>query len=249
MNISLSGKVALVTGATRGIGKAIALELAKAGANLSICGRDEARLSGCRKEVEALGRKCLSVKADVSNPDEVNGMVNKTLDKFGKIDILVNNAGITRDGLLVRMKDEDWRLVLDTNLTGVFWMTRAVSEGMIRAHAGRIINISSTIALTGNEGQANYAAAKAGILGLTKSVARELASRGITCNAVAPGFIETDMTAKVSEAVRKHVLEQIPAGRFGSVEQVAGLVLFLASDAASYITGQVIRVDGGMVMS
>ena len=249
MTFSLQGKVALVTGASRGIGKAIALALAKAGADLSICGRDVAKLSDCRKEIESLGRRCLSIKTDVSNPEEVNGMVNKTLDKFGKIDILVNNAGITRDGLLVRMKDEDWKAVLDTNLTGVFLVTRAVSKAMIRSHAGRVINISSTIALTGNEGQANYASAKAGILGLTKSVAREFASRGITCNAVAPGFIETDMTKRVPEAVRKRVLEQIPAGRFGSVEQVAGVVLFLASEAAGYITGQVIRVDGGMVMS
>ena len=250
MNSSLNGKVALVTGASRGIGKAIALELAKAGADLSICGRDVAKLSDCRKEIESLGRRCLSIKADVSNSEEVNGMVNKTLDKFGKIDILINNAGITRDELLVRMKDEDWKAVLDTNLTGVFLVTRAVSKAMLRSRkGGRIINISSTIALTGNEGQANYASAKAGILGLTKSVARELASRGITCNAVAPGFIETNMTAGVSEAVQKRILEQIPAGRFGSVEQVAGVVLFLASEAAGYITGQVIRVDGGMVMS
>ena len=249
MNVSLSGKVALVTGASRGIGKAIALELAKAGAELSICGRDVAKLSDCRKEIESLGRQCLSIKADVSNSEEVNGMVNKTLDKFGKIDILINNAGIVRDGLLVRMKEEDWKAVLETNLTGVFLVTRAVSKAMIRARAGRIINISSTIALTGNEGQANYASAKAGILGLTKSVARELASRGITCNAVAPGFIETDMTAKVAEAERRRILEQIPAGHFGRVEQVSGVVLFLASEAAGYITGQVIRVDGGMVMA
>ena len=249
MTISLQGKVALVTGATRGIGKAIALRLAKAGADLSICGRDVAKLSRCQKEVETLGRRCLSFKADISNPDEVNGMVNKTLDKFGKIDILINNAGITQDELLVRMKDEDWKSVLDTNLTGVFWITRAVSKAMLRAHAGRIVNISSTIALTGNEGQANYAASKAGLLGLTKSVARELASRGITCNAVAPGFIETDMTRQIPEGVRQQVLKKIPVGHFGTVNQVAALVLFLVSDEASYITGQVIRVDGGMVMS
>lgn len=249
ITVSLQGKVALVTGATRGIGKAVALRLAKAGATLSICGRDLAKLSKCQKEIEALGRSCLALQVNISKSEEVNEMVNKTLDKFGKVDILINNAGITRDSLLVRMKESDWESVLATNLTGAFLVTRAVSKAMLKAHAGRIVNISSTVGLTGNEGQGNYAASKAGLLGLTKSVARELASRGVTCNAVAPGFIETDMTRQIPEEVRKRLLAQIPVGHFGTAEQVADLVLFLVSEEASYITGQVIRVDGGMVMS
>jgi len=245
--LSFQGKVALVTGATRGIGLAVGRRLAQEGISLSLCGRNEEALGHLREELEKGKILHIVSKTDVSNPIQVKEMVEKTLDKFGKIDILINNAGITADTLLVRMKESDWQTVLETNLTGAFLVTRAVAKGMIKAHYGRIVNVSSIIGIMGNAGQAAYASSKAGLIGFTKSVARELAPRGITCNAVAPGFIETDMTQGLPEAVQKGILSRIPLGRFGTAEDVAELIQFLVSEEAAYITGQVIRVDGGMV--
>ncbi len=247
--MTLEGKVALVTGATRGIGLAIARRLFQEGAALSLCGRDEARLRALKEEFEKAKTLCLVTRANVSNTESVKEMVEKTLDKFRKIDILVNNAGIAVDNLVVRLELAEWQSVVETNLTGTFLVTRSVAKEMIRARYGRIVNISSVIGIMGNAGQAAYAASKAGIIGFTKSVARELASRAITCNAVAPGFIETDMTGVLSEEARRALLPQIPLGRFGTVEDVAEVVQFLVSEEAGYLTGQVIRVDGGMVTS
>ncbi|MFH1858181.1 MAG: 3-oxoacyl-[acyl-carrier-protein] reductase [Candidatus Omnitrophota bacterium] len=245
--MSLKGNVAIVTGGSRGIGLAIAKRLGQEGALLSLCSRHEEVLVRVQEEMEKKGISCFVTKADVSDPAQVKVMVEKTLDKFGKIDILVNNAGITDVELLVRTQDSDWQRVLDVNLTGAFLMTRAVAKEMIKARYGRIVNISSVVGLRGSPGQSAYAASKAGLLGLTKSVARELAPRGITCNAIAPGFIETDMTCSLPEATRKWIFTQIPLDRFGSVEEVAELVQFLVSDDAGYLTGQVIRIDGGIV--
>jgi 3-oxoacyl-[acyl-carrier protein] reductase len=249
MQIDLTGKVALVTGGSRGIGRAIATTLAHAGATVVINYRGNA--AAAAEVVTSLAeaeRKAMAVQADVSQPDEVERLFKTIADTYGRLDILVNNAGVTRDTLLLRMKDTDFDTVIDTNLRGVFLCVRAALRPMTKARGGRIINITSVVGLTGNAGQANYAAAKAGLIGLTKSVAREMASRNITVNAVAPGYIETEMTAHLSEQIRAAVLESIPLGRLGRPQDVADVVCFLASDTAAYITGQTITVDGGMVM-
>ena len=247
--MTFQGKVALVTGATRGIGLAIARRLAQGGNALSLCGRSDEALRSLREEFEKGSVPSSILKTDISNTDQVEQMVEKTLDKFGKIDILVNNAGVTADNLLVRMKEIEWQKVLETNLSGAFRVTHLVAKEMIRAHYGRIVNVSSIIGIMGNAGQTAYASSKAGLIGFTKSVARELAPRGITCNAIAPGFIETDMTHVLSEGVQQEMLLRIPLGRLGTVEEVAEVVEFLVSDEARYLTGQTIRIDGGMVTS
>ena len=245
----LDGKCALVTGASRGIGRAVALKLASEGAKVALnFAGNEAAANSVRQEVEAAGGQAILVKADVSDEAAVQQMVQTTADAFGRIDILVNNAGITRDGLLARMKEEDWDAVLSTNLKGVFLTTKAVAKLMMKQRAGRIVNMASVVGVTGNAGQANYSAAKAGVIGFTKTIARELASRGITANAVAPGFIDTDMTAALSDKAKEAALAGIPLGRMGLPDDIAAAVLFLVSDQASYITGQVLNVDGGMVM-
>lgn len=247
--MNLTGKVALVTGASRGIGHAVALEMAKAGADVVVnySGSEEAAQHTV-EQIEALGRKAIKVKANVGSAEEVQAMVDEAHATFGRIDILVNNAGITRDGLLMRMKDSDWDDVLNINLKGVYLVTKAVSKHMMKQRSGRIINMTSVSGVTGNAGQANYSAAKAGVIGFTKTCAKELASRGITVNAVAPGFIQTDMTDVLPEKVKEGVASAVPLGRMGQPEEIAGVVTFLATDFASYITGQVLNVDGGMVM-
>ena len=245
----LDGKTALVTGASRGIGRAIAIKLASEGASVAINYAGNAKAAEEVKSIiEAAGGKAVLVQADVSSAESVEAMIKEVVEAFGGIDILVNNAGITRDGLLMRMKEEDWDAVINTNLKGVFYCTKAVSKLMMKKRAGRIVNMASVVGLTGNAGQANYAAAKAGVIGFSKTMAKELASRGITVNMVAPGYIDTDMTAVLSESVRETMVSGIPLGRAGTPEDVANAVLFLVSDDASYITGQVINVDGGMVM-
>lgn len=242
-------KTALITGASRGIGRAIALTLAKAGMQVVVnyANNQDAACSTC-EEIEALGVKAMAVKADIASAEEVHNMVALATEALGPVDVLVNNAGITRDGMLQRMTDEDFEAVLHTNLFGAFYCTRAVLKAMSRARWGRIINISSVVGLSGNAGQANYAAAKAGLIGLTKSVAKEVANRGVTANCIAPGFIETDMTGELSEKAEQLYLSNIPQKRFGQPEDIANLVAFLASDEAAYITGQVISADGGMHM-
>ena len=245
----LDGKCALVTGASRGIGRAVALKFASEGAKVALnFAGNEAAANEVRQEIEAAGGQAILVKADVANEAAVQDMVQKTADAFGRIDILVNNAGITRDGLLARMKEEDWDAVLSTNLKGVFLTTKAVAKLMMKQRAGRIVNMASVVGVSGNAGQANYSAAKAGVIGFTKTIARELASRGVTVNAVAPGFIATDMTSVLSDKAKEAALTGIPLGRMGTPEDVAAAVLFLVSDQSSYITGQVLHVDGGMVM-
>lgn len=245
----LEGKTALVTGASRGIGKAIALRLAKEGANIAInFAGNVAAAEEVKAAIEADGGKAILVQADVSDSAAVDAMVKTVVDNFGGIDILVNNAGITRDGLLMRMKEEDWDAVLTTNLKGVFNCTKAAVKYMMKQKAGRIVSISSVVGLMGNAGQANYAAAKAGVLGFTKAVAKEVAARGITVNAIAPGFIQTDMTAVLSEKVVEGMLNTIPLHKLGDPEDIAKAVVFLVSDDAKYITGQTLHVDGGMVM-
>lgn len=244
----LQGKVAIVTGASRGIGRATALSLAAEGAKV-VVNYASSRESADRvvAEIEAIGSQAIALPADVSQAGQVDELVNAVMEKWGQVDVLVNNAGITRDTLLLRMKPEDWQAVIDLNLTGVFLCTRAVSKIMLKQRSGRIINITSVAGQMGNPGQANYSAAKAGVIGFTKTVAKELATRGITVNAVAPGFIATDMTADLKA---EGILQFIPLGRYGKPEEVAGLIRFLASDpAAAYITGQVMNVDGGMVMA
>lgn len=243
----LQDQVAIVTGASRGIGRAIAIALAAQRAKVVV---NYARSSSAAEEVVkniiSEGGEAIALQADVSKVDEVDELIKQTLEKFGRIDILVNNAGITKDTLLMRMKPEDWQAVIDLNLTGVFFCTRAVTKPMLKQRSGRIINIASVAGQMGNPGQANYSAAKAGVIGFTKTVAKELASRGITVNAVAPGFIATDMT---SDLKSEEIIKFIPLGRFGQPEEIAGMVLFLAGNpAAAYITGQVFNVDGGMVM-
>jgi len=245
----LDNQVALVTGASRGIGRAIAIELAKAGAKVMInYAGNHAAAQEVLTIIQNNGGQAAIVQADISDMAAVEAMVKQTVDTFGRIDILVNNAGITRDNLLARMKPEDWDAVINTNLKGVFNTTKVVAKQMMKQRYGRIINMASVVGIIGNAGQANYAAAKAGVIGFTKSLAKELAARGITVNAVAPGFIDTDMTAVLPEQVKNQMLANIPLGRFGTPEDVAGAVLFLASDAAKYITGQTLNVDGGMVM-
>lgn len=243
----LQDQVAIVTGASRGIGRAIALQLASQGAKVVVnYANSSTAADQVVAEIIAAGGEAIALQADVSQSDQVDTLIKTTLDKFNRIDILVNNAGITRDTLLLRMKLEEWQAVIDLNLTGVFLCTKAVSKIMLKQRSGRIINISSVAGQMGNPGQANYSAAKAGVIGFTKTVAKELATRGITVNAVAPGFITTDMT---SEIKAEGILQYIPLGRFGQPEDIAGMVRFLAADpAAAYITGQVFNVDGGMVM-
>ncbi|MEQ9553912.1 MAG: 3-oxoacyl-[acyl-carrier-protein] reductase [Coleofasciculus sp. G3-WIS-01] len=244
----LSDRVAIITGASRGIGRAVALALAAEGAKVVV---NYASSSGAANEVVAAiteaGGDAIALQADVSKLEDVETLVKETKDKFGRLDILVNNAGITRDTLLMRMKPDDWQAVIDLNLTGVFFCTRAASKIMLKQKSGRIINIASVAGQMGNPGQANYSAAKAGVIGFTKTVAKELAPRGITVNAVAPGFIETDMTKEIKS---EDIIKYIPLGRYGKPEEIAGMVRFLAADpAAAYITGQVFNVDGGMVMA
>ena len=244
----LERKTALVTGSAQGIGREIALRFAREGADIALLDRDADSLEKTRAEAEALGRRAFALATDVSQTGAAQDAVNKIVDSMTRIDILVNNAGITKDTFLLRMSEADWDAVIAVNLKGVFNVTRAVARAMLKQRAGRIINIASIIGLIGNAGQANYAASKAGIIGFTKSVAKEFASRGITANAIAPGFIETRMTGVLSDEVKGRMLGMIPLGRFGSPADVAGIALFLASDLAGYVTGQTIVVDGGMVM-
>ncbi|MBI4308254.1 MAG: 3-oxoacyl-[acyl-carrier-protein] reductase [Chloroflexi bacterium] len=249
MSSDFSGKVALVTGSGRGIGRAIALALAERGATLALNDvGDPAPLHSIAGEVQAKGGKAAVFLADISSSDQVRKMVEDALQQLGRLDILVNNAGITRDKLLLRMSDEEWERVLSINLKGAFLCTRAVLSTLMKARWGRIINISSVVGRTGNIGQANYAAAKAGLIALTKTTALEAASRGVTCNAVAPGYVETDMTRVLPENIRQEFVKRIPLGRPAQPEEIAKAVAFLASEDASYITGHVLHVDGGMVM-
>jgi 3-oxoacyl-[acyl-carrier protein] reductase len=246
--MSLNGKIALVTGAAQGIGRDIAMALASDGADVAIC---DVNLEAAQKtagDIEAKGGKSLALKANVASSAEVTAMVDQVVEKFGRIDILVNNAGITRDGLILRMKDEDWDLVLSINLKGAFLCTKSALKYMTKQRAGTIINIASIVGAMGNAGQANYVASKAGLIGLTKTIAREYANRNITANAVAPGFIDTAMTQALTENVRQELAKQIPMGKLGTPEDVANAVRFLASPWASYITGHVIHVNGGMYM-
>lgn len=244
--MKLTGKTALVTGAGRGIGRAIALKLATDGANVVVNSLSQQNVDAVVAEIRAAGGECTGIVSDVSSSDAVGILADRILSDFGGIDILVNNAGITRDQLLLRMTDSDWDDIITVDLKSVFLCTRAIMRYMVKARKGRIVNISSIVGLVGNAGQANYAAAKAGIIGFTRSVAKEVASRNITVNAVAPGFIETDMTAKLSEKQRQELIAKIPVGYLGTPQDVAEVVAFLSSDEARYITGQVITIDGGM---
>jgi 3-oxoacyl-[acyl-carrier protein] reductase len=245
----LEGKVALVTGASRGIGREIALELAREGASVAVnYSGSEAKALAVVDEIKAMGQDAFAIQADVSNSESVNDMAKETIERFGKLDILVNNAGITKDNLLMRMKESEWDDVININLKGVFLCTKAVTRQMMKQRSGRIINISSIVGVSGNPGQANYVAAKSGVIGLTKTTAKELSSRGITVNAVAPGFITTDMTDKLNEDVKTEMLKQIPLARFGEPKDIARTVVFLASEDSAYMTGQTLHIDGGMVM-
>jgi 3-oxoacyl-[acyl-carrier protein] reductase len=245
MNIDLSGKTALVTGSTRGIGRAVAQALANSGARVAIVGRDKDKASAVASEI---GKGSMGFACEVSDSASMTQLIADVEKEFGGIDILVNNAGITRDDLIMRMSVEAWRDVLETNLFGAFYATKAVMRPMLKARTGRIINITSVSGQAGNAGQANYSAAKAGLIGLTKATAREVASRGITCNAIAPGFVLTELTQGLSESIQEMIRTQTPLGRFGTPEEVSAAVAFLASDEASYITGQFLAVDGGLVM-
>ncbi|NLP50593.1 3-oxoacyl-[acyl-carrier-protein] reductase [Bacillus sp. RO1] len=245
----LKGKTAVVTGASRGIGRAVALELAEQGANVVVnYSGSEAKAYEVVEAIKELGCEAIAVRCNVGNMEDVQAMMKEALTQFGTIDILVNNAGITRDNLLMRMKEDEWDDVININLKGVFNATKAVTRQMMKQRSGRIINIASIVGVMGNAGQANYVAAKAGVIGLTKSTARELASRHITVNAIAPGFITTDMTDKLTEEVKAEMLKQIPLARFGEAKDIASVVSFLASEKSAYITGQTLHVDGGMVM-
>ena len=244
----LTNQIAVVTGAGRGIGRAIALKFANEGADVVVVSRTQENSEKVAAEIRALGRQAWAHAVDVADAAAVNAAAEKILAEAGKVDILVNNAGVTRDGLLMRMSDADWDSVLNTNLKGAFLVTKAFSRAMIKARTGRIINISSVIGLIGNAGQCNYAASKAGLIGFTQSAAKELAGRGITVNAIAPGFIETDMTAELKEDWKAALIKQIPLGCLGQADDIAGAALYLASPAARYVTGQVLTVDGGMVM-
>ena len=247
--IDLTGKSALVTGGSRGIGKAIGLRLARQGADVAFSFRGNAEAAKATvDEIESIGTKALAIQGDVKDPASAETVVKAALDAFGKVDILVNNAGVTRDDLIMRMSEDAWREVLETNLFGAFWMTKAVTRPMLKARAGRIVNITSVSGQAGQMGQANYSSAKAGLIGLTKATARELASRGITVNAVAPGFVLTELTKDLPEALQAELIARTPLGRFGTVEEIADSVAFLVSDEARYITGQVLAVDGGLVM-
>lgn len=248
MSGRFEGRVAVVSGGAKGIGRAVTVRLASEGAKVVVSGRDGAALEALVAELAGQGREALAIPADIAKPADVEALAAKTLEAFGRADMLINNAGVTKDGLLLRMSEADWDAVLDTNLKGAFLCMREFARPMMKQRWGRIVNMSSVIGLIGNAGQANYAASKAGLLGLTKAVAKELASRHITVNAVAPGFIETAMTESLSEKVRDALLAQIPLGRLGSPEDVAHTVAFLCSEEAGYITGQVLAVDGGMVM-
>jgi 3-oxoacyl-[acyl-carrier protein] reductase len=242
----LDGQVALVTGGSRGIGLGIAVELAAAGATVALVARDGARAEAAAATLAGAGHRGFA--CDVADGDATTALVKRIEDEMGGVHVLVNNAGVTRDNVLMRIKDDDWNAVVDTNLRGAFNMIRAVSRGMMKRRGGRIVNITSVVGITGNKGQANYAASKAGVIGLTKSVAKELASRGVLVNAVAPGYIETDMTSDLPEAARDALMQQIALGRLGKADDIAPVVRFLAGPGASYITGQVLVVDGGMVM-
>lgn len=247
--MKLQGKTALVTGASRGIGREIALELARQGANVAVnYAGSEAKALEVVAEIQAIGREAFAIQCDVASGESVTAMVKETIDRFETLDILVNNAGVTKDNLLMRMKENEWDDVININLKGVFLCTKAVTRQMMKQRNGRIINIASIVGVSGNPGQANYVAAKAGVIGLTKTTAKELASRGITVNAVAPGFITTDMTDKLTGEVKEAMLTQIPLARFGEPSDIANVVVFLASEDSKYITGQTLHVDGGMVM-
>ncbi len=247
--MDLTGRTALITGASRGIGRACALHLASLGADIAINYASSSKHADeLAEEITRMGRQVVAIRADVSNPEDADLMVDETVKALGSLDILINNAGITKDTLLIRMKDEDWDRVIDVNLKGAFLVTRAAVRHMMKKRYGRIVNISSVIGISGNVGQANYAASKAGIIGFSKSIAREFASRGILVNVIAPGFIETDMTSGLNDDYKKAILAQIPLGRYGEPEDVARLAGFLVSDDNRYITGQVIHVDGGMFM-
>lgn len=244
----LKGKCAVVTGGARGIGRAVCLKLAQMGADVAAVDLLEAEAADTARQVEALGRRSVSLVCDVSSSGEVREMFEKVIASLGGVHILINNAGITRDGLLLRMTDQDWDAVIGVNLTGTFNCCRAAAKHFMKQRSGRIVNISSVVGIMGNAGQVNYVSSKAGVIGLTKSIARELASRGVTVNALAPGYIETEMTEALPEKARSGFLSMIPLGRFGTVQDIANLVAFLVSDDADYITGQVIHVDGGMLM-
>ena len=245
----LENKVAIITGASRGIGKVIAEETAKAGAKVVCVSRSLSDVEKVAKEINEQGFTAIAMACDITKGEQYQELVKSVYDKFGSVDILVNNAGVTKDGLIMRMSEDDWDVVIDTNLKGAFNGTKAVTRHMMKQRCGRIINISSVVGLIGNAGQANYAASKAGLIGLTKATAKELASRGITVNCIAPGYIETDMTNRLPEKIKNALIEQIPLGRIGQATDIAASVCFLASEEAGYITGQTFTVDGGMVMS
>lgn len=246
--MELQGQTAIVTGAAQGIGRAIALTLAREGAALVLGDINLSKAQEVAEEIKGLGGRALACKVDVSSPEEAQGLIDSCSKELGRVDILVNNAGVTRDGLVLRMKKEDWDLVLNINLTGTFLCSKAAARPMTKQRQGRIINIASVVGLMGNAGQANYAASKAGVIGLTKSLAKELASRSVTVNAIAPGFIDTDMTRVLPQEVKEAMLRQVPLSRWGTVQDVASCVRFLASAGASYMTGQIISVNGGMYM-